>query len=581
MTIAALAVVASGCDSDDGGTENNTGAAPECITPSDCGANEVCVNNTCQNTFNQDTGTMQDTGTPVMDTMSGPADVSMTTDTGVKPDTGPKPDAMEKPDLIPDTTPPEVKLTSPADGAMNVAVPFNVRLTFTEPVKNIDKNTVQITDVNGENLTGTFTSNMGGDIWTFTPEQEPILASPYTVTVNFPTQVILDPAGNKMQGIKEFTFFTEGPENTAAYAALAQKYAPTVRSHIQSSKPQADYPTRLNADGDWDVKNNKEWLLNLNTKEHTPVTHYTVLETESHFYIHYVWFWSMRNNNDQDEFFESDAAGAMVVVEKWGDKRPVELLTWFKKKGGEYIRSFPTDESGIFVSDKSNEGITETYAQAELFPGDRAELLLTAGVHESCLYQYAGNSAACDLNPGDKAQIDQHTIVMSAGATATKLKKAPSWPRDTATVLGDDNPDGTVSYELVDLLTEWWPRRTAFSTVFHDATSSYELDTDAPGAPVKKATFPRYFLDAAGEQSDGRTPWAAIWKPGDNTQYVANLPSGMFFIDPPAHLEERHGTSYFTTAWNAEMQTGFSKVWCFNPYLTIDQRGSSAACPAP
>ena len=70
-----------------------------------------------------------------------------------------------------------------------------------------------------------------------------------------------------------------------------------------------------------------------------------------------------------------------------------------------------------------------------------------------------------------------------------------------------------------------------------------------------------------------------LGSPGDNSLYIDSLPAGQIFIDPAAHLAGRHGTPYVETAFVAASKTGFSKAWCFNPYLGIDIRGTGEVCP--
>ncbi|MFT5431167.1 MAG: hypothetical protein ACI9OJ_001846 [Myxococcota bacterium] len=587
----ALIAAAFGCADDT--TESTTSG--DCNSSTDCPSSMVCVESTCQASpgdVSQDTGNDGNDATEdtyVASDVPVVPDVPMTPDVPMVNDMG-APDATETPDTTVDGAKPKLLSSTPADGETNVAVPFVITLIFSEPVKNVDKNTVQIQDVSDASLVGTFAKVGDGDKWTFTPTDPLLFVSPYKVTVNYPTPVIIDQAGNKMETIEEITFFTGAPADLGKYDALAEKYAPTVRNNISAAKSQLDYPTALNLDGDWDLRNNKEHLNKPTTKTLAPTTHYTVLESESHYFVHYVWYWGARNNPDQSDVFENDAAGAMVVIEKWPAERPVELFTWFKTPGGQYVRSFPTTEGGIFDSSKGDEGVTEVYAQADLFVGDRFELMLIGGSHQACLWQYEGNSSACDLNPGDKAVYAANSLRMTAGETATIVeKKAAGWPKNNAAAVpmmdGTDGTDGTdamepeVHYALESMLPTWWPRRTQLNTMFYDAVSNYTLPAAAPGAPAKTAKFPRFFLDAADQQSNGRTPWAVIWKPGDNTQYTADLAAGMFFIDPPTHMFERHGTPYVTTAFNPADKTGFSRAWCFNPYLDIDDRGTSEACP--
>jgi hypothetical protein len=133
-----------------------------------------------------------------------------------------------------------------------------------------------------------------------------------------------------------------------------------------------------------------------------------------------------------------------------------------------------------------------------------------------------------------------------------------------------------MSYALVDMLSAWWPKRTQQSDVFWNSSSTVVVEQD-PDLEASIA-FPRFFLGADGSASDGRAPWAVVWKPGDNSPYT-EMPQGTFFMDPVTFLATRHKTAYFTTAFSADTKTGFSTIWCFHPYAGIDRRGTSELCP--
>jgi hypothetical protein len=570
----ASAALALGCGEDDRVIDSTA-----CNSVADCAPNQICVNSRCAIPAAGDTTTNPDTAAPdvpgvedavLTDSTTLPdvvtADTTPIKDVAVPFDPGPAPD------LIPDDDPPTLKTTVPAKDAVGVANPWTLVLTFSEPVKNIEDNTVQVRDIGDVPLKATFTSDAAKTVWTYTPTTPLMVASPYTATVNAPLQVIADLANNKFAGITEFQFFTAAPKNREKYATLASTYAPTLRV-ILGAKPNYDMPTALDLDKDFDLKNNKAHLDKTTTKELTPTVYWDVAESESHYYLHYAWYFSGRNGTTSD--FQNDASGALVILEKWPAPRPVEVITWFKNPGGEYLRAFVTTESGISAGDPANEYITGVYSQAELFPGDKVEIAITPGEHESCLWNSEGTQTACDLPLGDRLQFAAKTVVMNAGAAATPYKKAgAAWPTTNEGVTG--KVDGAVSYALADMLSVWWPRRSQTTTMFNDSFTTYSY-SDAGKAKIAK--FPRYFVAGDGTQSPGRAPWALVWKPGDNSSYQANMPAGQFFLDPATHLVERHDTAYTKTAFDETAKTGFSAVWCLNAYFNVDARGSSDACP--
>ncbi len=566
---ALLALVSVSACGDDAAETVSSGS---CTTVADCPDGRVCVDRLCVPISGSDVSVLEDVPSAPADTddltdLAAPNDITAPKDTKPPADPGPAPD------LIPDKEAPTLKSTTPKAGAVAVAVPWSLLLTFSEPVKNVEDSTVEVTDTAGVPLKGTFTSDDAKTVWTFKPTGELAYASPYTAKINFPIQVIADMANNKMAGITEFQFFTAPPKDRENYAALARKYSPRLRV-LTSAKPHYDYPAKIDLDGDLDLKNNKTYLDKATTNKLTPVVYWDALESESHTYIHYVWYHVGRTA--EGDAFENEAAGALVVLEKFPTERPVEALVWFKKTGGDYVRAFATEESGILGGGAlASEGLTAVFAQSALFPEGHIEVAIKEGGHEACLWLDEGNQAACHLPNGDRVIYEDFTVLLDAGDTASTIKKnGANWPRSNQAIGG--SVGATVSYKLEDMLAIWWPYRTQTETLFNDSFAAY---TFTVGGKTKAVEVPRYFLAADGSQSDGRAPWAVIWKPGDNTIYVDGLPAGQFFLDPAAHLAARHTTAYTEATFDATAKTGFSTAWCFNAYLGIDIRGTGDACP--
>lgn len=557
--LAISALIASCGDSSSGGG---------CTTSAECGNNQVCFEGFCQaKTVTTDDTTGADGG--VSDTPA-PTDTPLTDATGdVKPDTGAK-------DAGPDTKtdvadgPPAIKTISPTDGQVNVDVPLQIVITFTESVKIVTKDTIELKDALGKLVTCTYASDASGAVWTIKPQGDTLLASPYKLAVNSPLQAITDSAGNKMQGIKNFTFYTKGPANTSAYDALAAKYAPTINLGTNGAHPEFDFPLAFDLDANWYIFDNKKHVQKSTVKELKPVVYHAVIESESHTYIHYTYYFTSHTEGTE---YLNEAAGALVVLEKWPAERPVEILTWYRdSSGSEYVRAFQTSESGIVQGDgktMTQKGIDGTIAQATLFPSSRFLAYIPSGKHESCLWESAGfgNIGGCDLPVGDKAGILKMVLTYDA-AGGTIAKNGAIYPKD-----------GAFKYGLVDLLTSLWLRRLDTSDVFYDSDSKFTLSM---GGKTYETQYPKYFIadkDASGAtQSDGRAPFAVTWKPGDGGQFT-DISQGTYFFDPAGFLMQRHDSDYVNKAFDAAAKTGFSKVYCYNPYLGIDQRSKSAVCP--
>jgi len=556
----------------------------ECAFQQDCPTGQVCIEGICK-------GGAGDAS------YLGPDGTNQTPgDTAASPDGKlPKPD-ITNPDTTlkpPDLTAPAVVSVLPVDGATNVPVSgLTITVKFNEPVKfGVDEKTFALVDVNGDKVAGIYAvkPNTNNVEWTFTSSQSLFYASPYRAEINGELVRIQDFAGNKMQGVTTVTFFTESPANMGNYNQLAFTYAPNVKMGTNKGISHYEYPTATNFDGNEDLTDNKKNLTADTLKSIKPYTYYTVIESESHYFINYVWYWPARPNTntggEQSNGFENDASGALVVVEKWSDgsakQRPVEVLPWFKQKNGEYIRAYPTKESGIYHESelsKIKDSYDGVYEQAVLFENNRFQSWIPASLHQSCLWHDAGNApVSCMLDKVARGTVKYLTL--NPGTQSDPINKGASWP-DT----------GVYKYQLVDLITTWWPRRTQFGTFVYGSTlkdlNNYKGYKDA-GKTIE-VRFPNYFVNKDGEQSAGRPAWSVDWKPLEPGKSYTKIPHGTFFFNPAAYLKFRHcgsaddskscDVAYFSTAFNVETKAGYSRNYCFNPYMRIDARGT-AACP--
>ncbi len=101
---------------------------------------------------------------------------------------------VEDKPIMPDTTPPEITATDPADGAVNVSANATIYVTFSEPVRNLNGNTV-FSYADGNPFYCTFYYSYGDTVASFVPN-DPM---PYGADVEFVfTSGITDTAGNTM-----------------------------------------------------------------------------------------------------------------------------------------------------------------------------------------------------------------------------------------------------------------------------------------------------------------------------------------------------------------------------------------------
>ena len=105
---------------------------------------------------------------------------------------------------------------------------------------------------------------------------------------------------------------------------LAQQYAPTIHQEL-GSEPAADEFTRVDFDGDWEAENNWD---NLTRFPRPPLSYFSVIETERHYFITYALFFP----RDYATFcfwmhcHENDFEGMRVTIEKPQRLKRLEAL---------------------------------------------------------------------------------------------------------------------------------------------------------------------------------------------------------------------------------------------------------------
>lgn len=469
------------------------------------------------------------------------------------------------PDLIEDKIPPEVISTFPGNEMVNIAIPFVVKVKFSEKIRKetIDNKTFFVKDVNGNKVAGEFSFGEDDSLVTFTPDKDApiLLASPYTVTL---TTIIQDMVGNKLKGIYNLTFSTVLPASLEKYGALAAKYAPIIYQATYKDAPHYDYLTRFDFDGDWAGKNNVDSLKKA-TKLESHV-YYDVIESKSHYYITYLFFYPYRYAEYENQRFGNDTSGSMVVVRKYPDEKPVAVMNYFASTSYEYIRSYVTSESGI-VGEKGKDyyGVNWEFPEAQLFPQGRFLSYLSSRSHQSCLWNHTTKENAldvhCQLNEGIKGTMTKIRYLLKDGMAQAIEKTQGKFPAEL------DN----VGYALRYILGEWWVRRSYVDPEKMFAlTYTYEPHEGRPG---KGLIAPNTFVDPIGDKF-GRPQWAWVWtgEPYNFNMYVYEMPRGMFFLDPAYFFTKRHRLE---KPFDPVGKTGYSLEYCFNPYLMIDQRNSA------
>ncbi len=450
--------------------------------------------------------------------------------------------------------------TDPPDGGAGVGVPFTFTITFNTQVKAvvIGPNTVQVV-VNGEIIDGKF--SVACNSFSFTSTSPVLPASRVDVTLSPLVQAEI---GYNLPNQTGFHFYVRGFDGMAPYAKLAQRYAPTLRQAVASGNDKYDQLRSFDYDGNWQAGDNG---MNFTKFPALGEVGWSVIETQSHFFITYVYFWPHRTTVLAGVAFDNDASGATVAVARWPTEHPVAVTTWFKQKSMEEQWTWVTAESGI----PKTGYVRGVLPEATLFPSakdtwgcetiagctpKRFPAFLTSGNHQSCLWLDSGDSLNCTNNASTQATL--LWVDYAPGVTPTEPATAAA-------------PGPAATYGLVSTYDTWWPRRQDVGAdgMWIDASYTYVPPTGRPAGNKLVAMGGKFYNK---DTDASRPPWAWRWKGAD----FYDLPVGTIFLDPGfANAKRFEDTKQPLGMFDAIKKTGWSLDYCFNPYLYIDFRSNT------
>ncbi len=478
--------------------------------------------------------------------------------------------------LSPDDTGDDVALQTfevvgsvPADGSAGLAQPLIFTIEFNDVVKgeSFTPYTAFVKTSTGDEVAGS---------WLTTEKKVTFTASasvPFATRINVTlTNLIQAKKGNSLQDQKLLHFYTMAMPKMEPYAKLAARYAPTIRQGLNDGGPKYDVMRAIDFDDNWNLSDN---LKNTALVDPVPTVAWSVIESQSHFYIFYVFYWPSRIALDAGVAYDNDSAGSLVTIEKYPVERPVALTTYFKAKGDEEMWTWITSESGL--PSAKNPFIRGVLAQDQLFPkaGDpldqfgcesvancvprRYPAYLTAGNHQSCLWLDGGDAGAkqCVNNAFTQSNLIAIDFKPSDKPIAIKAKGA--------------NPPLTALYGLQHLDASWWPHRdeAGETALFADSTFQYVGPPGRPAGP-KQSIGGKFFNKNA---DFSRPPWAWRWLPTSLSQSYYDMPRGTPFYDPAFALFERlGGDDKKLPVWNPTTKTGFSQDYCLQAFFQIDKR---------
>jgi hypothetical protein len=456
------------------------------------------------------------------------------------------------------------------DGEMGVAMPFSVKVLFSEPMfqTTVNDKTVKLFDAKGTELGISIAfEDEAGTKLAVTPTGAVFPASPYRLKLN---PMMSDLAGNPLGVTLDISFYT-GVVGLGPYKALAGKYAPLIYQATSEEHPEFDFLTRFDLDGDWVAKDNVDFMKT-NLMKVESVVYYSVVETRSHYFITYVFYYPYRPVAGSE--FGNDVSGATVVVRKLNEA-PVAVETYFKQDNDERSLSFVVEGGGLVPDGQSAYDYAkfdEMYAGQDLFPNGHFVSYLSAGKHESCLWIDENNSTfdGCQLNAGIKDMMKKVEYQYTDGTAGEIAKAGGTFP-----------PTAKTSYGLSHIVESWWARRT---DVGEDKmwASAYKYvpfeNTLYPDRPDLNDEIPSFFVDPIGNDN-GRPPWAWKWNPQNGVTFY-EMNRGVFFLDPAMHFKQRHDPAAMWKLWDGT--DGWSADYCYNPYFNLDFRGIWPECsPKP
>jgi hypothetical protein len=309
---------------------------------------------------------------------------------------------------------------------------------------------------------------------------------------------------------------------------LAEHWSPVWYQDTDDTDAQADYITAFDFDGDFISKNNWE-NLHTETADLNAVIYWSVVETETHWFILYADFHPRDWTEDCDPNIpfvsspchENDMEGAMVVVKKDGtDWGQFQVL---------YTEAH--NDLHIFTNDPAISAGSTTHlesAPVTFEGGSHPELYVESKGHGVCALLFDGDSH-CEhpVTPGGNYFPGGDGIIY-------RFNGAEDVP--------EGGNDQDVGYSLFPLETTLWPRR--FDICNDGCTFDGNLN-------YMGVNFGKSFDGDTWKDDAANPPWA--WDDPDDGEQVQR---GDFFFRP-AHTYIQHLNG----------QGSVSEIYLHNPYF--------------
>jgi hypothetical protein len=442
----------------------------------------------------------------------------------------------------------------PADGATGVPLDGVVRVTFNQPMAELTliPGNLDLEPYSGESPYPFVTYDPETYTLTVTPCAAPAATetcedrlvlqpnTPYTFTL---TQFIRSRAGESLERSRVSRFSTAPPVGSEFHAALAQAHAPVIYQQVQQNL--YDTFTTIDFDGDTDVTNNLQSVRGPNAG----TAYYSVVETNTHFFVTYLFYYPGRRLNDED-LAEHDFANVQLIIRKVDSDPLGRLQAFVTMYNGAYAR-WALDAGWYDATVTDVSGTIAGRVNSSLLEDDRRlPIYVESQSHDLCPTT-AGNGR-CAPTGGSSAPFDAGTVglIYRPGAVAQRI---------------GDAANNALTYNLRPFDQDFWVFRnqvTGAGARF-GGTVLYTAPELAPGIirPGDGARFPSALNSASGGDSFGDLPFSL----GRSVAFPSD--AGIWFVDPAYYFDEQ---------FEGSGRIGLN--YCFNAYLELDTRDETEGC---
>jgi hypothetical protein len=523
----------------------------DCTTADDCPSGVPCLEGVCRTDRDASDAGGRDTSPPA--DASDPADVVDDAEDAEDADSDPSDaapdarlDAETDADLDIDWGPLRWEFDPPTN-ATRVPLDVSILVEFNQPMRaaRFIPSNIQLQSFGGE----TVARSIEYDASTFTLQLDPqpadaLLrpATPYTLRL---APFIGSESGFDLERPVFTSFATEDYEGSLYRQQLARAYGPVIYQQVRQA--HIDTFTSFDFDGDENPANNFNPAL---PRRPNPAhVYYAVVETPTHFFITYMLYYPGTEVRDAT-YAAHDTLGVQVIVARTTD--PLGRLVAWSVMHRERLTRFALENS-FYPEDAAITGsVTARLPATDIEAQRRVPLFVQDLDHAPCLPTRSIGRCAPNTGAGGPFVSGRSGYVYRPG--------------DLAEIPGD-NADDNLTYRLIPFTDDLWVRRnrTDGPDAIFGGLITYspplEGETERPGAGAR---FPTAFNGGTVTRTFGELPF--LWAFQEDPPGTA----GHWFVDPIYYAP-----TMFT------FPVPFSREYCLNPWINIDDRTSLEGCSDP